>query len=115
MDNSELRPTIHEGMTYFSDRKKGPDLDLVQSAWDMLKFFEFYQKISYITPRGPQMLLSACPICNGLDPEDSAAALPEMVKVYEACAGHKPGCKLAEVLYGLRPSITINLPTRNFK
>ena len=102
----ENRPTIQDGAVVFRDRKKEPDINSVKDALDMLKFFEWYGKISYITPRGPQVMLTTCPICNGLDPEDSAASLPGTQEVYMRNSGHKPDCKLHRIIQLLEPEIS---------
>jgi hypothetical protein len=97
----ELKPTINDGMVILRERKKEISLEDVHTALDMLKYFEWYGKISFLDGEHPNMLLSVCPICNGLDPNDSNAALPHLKNVYEKSAGHKPNCKLNDIIQSL--------------
>lgn len=103
-------PTIQAGMVVFTEKTSTRiNLEEVKTPLDMLKYFEFYGMLSWVTGRGPEMLLNACPICNGLDPDDSKSALPELRDLYKKSAGHKPGCKLAEMLGQLK-TLTMATP-----
>jgi hypothetical protein len=99
---SEGRPTVQDGMVFLKDRKKEMNIEDVHSPLEMLLYFEWFGKLSLITGKGPVMLLSNCPVCSGLDPGDSNAALPELVEVYKRSSGHKPDCKLDAIIRSMR-------------
>jgi hypothetical protein len=98
---SELGPTVDYGIVSFRDRKRSMTIEEVESALDMLRFFEFYAKISYMPEKCPIAVLSVCPVCNGLDPQDPNSVRPELRKAYNENSGHKPGCKLDEIIRSL--------------
>lgn len=94
-----MQPTIHHGMVTFQDRPKEISKEDIETSLDMLRFFEWHGRISYLVEDGTcEMFLSVCPICNGLNPRDSHAALPKLRDLYNRSSGHHPSCKLNRMI-----------------
>lgn len=94
----ERRGTVQNGMVVLDDRSSKKKLEDIKTPVEMLEYFEYHAQFSWVDGKTPTMLLQVCPICNGLDPEDSNAALPHLRELYKKNAGHKPGCKLDEMI-----------------
>lgn len=97
--NIALGATIKQGVVGLDYRPEEAQVNLngsfLSNQLSFLRFFEWHMKISFLQQNCVQVQLSACPICNGVDPKDSNAIFPEFRKEYLEKAGHKPNCKLA--------------------